>query len=150
MPNEISRPESVIRLRNLRKTMGLSVNQVVNMVNKAGANISESTVRRFFNDEVPPETNWRIGTFETVSDVLLGTDLGDYDASEAMTYYKELKEQKILLKEYDRSTSELENKIAEYSRSIQRAEDIIKFLMDEVVFLRKRLEYISPEKPEKK
>ena len=136
-------------MRELRKSQDIPVNQIIQMVKQTGADISDSMIRRFFNDDVDPATNWRQGNFEAISDVLLGTNLTDFDPTKGQMYYQECKELKMMLRDCERMISALEDKIEAYNNTVARSEKIVNFLMDEVVFLRKRLEYISPDKQKK-
>lgn len=143
---DVSRPECVRMLRELRKTLGIPVNQVINMMKQAEYAFGDTTIRRFFNDDIDAATNWRAGLCEAVSDVLLGTNTKDFDPTKAKAYFEECKDLQLKLSDFGRKIAELENENAVHRSSIKKSEDIVKFLMDEVVFLRKRLEYISPEK----
>lgn len=143
---DISRPETVVRLRNMRKSLHLTVTQVCSMMTQADYGVSETTIRRFFNDDVPADTNWRAGTVEAINDFLVGTGLCDYDQSKARLYFEECRELRASIRDYDRSTADFQARLEFYRSLVGELRSENKFLREEIEFLRGRLEYISPEK----
>ena len=147
--NEVSRPETVTRLRETRKRLHLTVSQVWNMVNQADLGISEATVRRFFNDDIPPETNWRDETINAISDILYGTKSDDFDPTKSRLYYEEARELRNSMREYERNTADHEARLEFYRELLAEQRKENEFLKETIHFLEGRLEYISPEKPKK-
>lgn len=144
--NEVSRPETVMRLRNTRQRLHLTVTQVWNMIQQADINISEATVRRFFNDDTPPETNFRNETIEAISEILYGSKADDFDPTKCRLYYEEARELRSSMREYERSMAENEARLGFYRELLAEQRRENDFLKDTIKFLEGRLEYISPEK----
>lgn len=145
--NEVSRPETVKRLRDIRKTLHLTVTQVWNMVRQADLGISEATVRRFFNEDIDPKTNFRDETIEAISEILLGgSNSADYDPTKCRLYFEECQELRTAIREYDRAMADNESRLEFYRELLAEQRKENEFLKDTIKFLEGRLEYISPKK----
>ena len=144
--NGVSKPETVKRLRNALKTFNLTVAQIIDKMKQSGCDISETTIRRFFNDEIPPETNWRDETLRAISDIIYGSNADDFDVSKARMYYDECRELRESINELRVALADKNARLDHFRELVAKEQEGCQFLREEIVFLRERLTYISPKK----
>ena len=144
--NGVSRPETVKRLRSALSTFNLTIAQIVDKVKQSDGNISETTIRRFFNESIPPETNWRAETIKAISDVIYGDNADDFDSSKARVYYDECRELRESINELKIALADSNARLEHFRELTAKDKEDIQFFKDEIMFLRDRLTYISPKK----
>ena len=76
---EIAVPETVSRLRDTRHRLNLTISQICVMAQEANLGVSETTIRRFFDEKTKLDTKWRKETVEAISDLLWGTSSKQFD-----------------------------------------------------------------------
>ena len=142
----VSRPETVIRLRETRKRLNLTVTQVCSMVHEMGDPIAETTVRRFLNEKESPTTKYSQITIDTISEVLLGPKNDNFDETKCRVYFQEATELRASSEIMARELAETKAQLDHYRELWEWQKAEIEFLKETIRFLEGRLEYISPEK----
>ena len=147
--HEISVPETVARLRETRRRLNLTISQIWDMVREANLGLSETTVRRFFDDKTKLDTKWRKETVDGISAVLWGTSSKNFDPTKVNLYFEEAVAMRAAAEESARQLAETRTQLEHYRELNEWQLQLIDFMKERILFLEGRLEYISPDKPRK-
>lgn len=115
--------EDAERLCNKRIDLHLDVVQVWHMIQARNYDISENTVRRFFEKKGVPQRH----TIDVISAVLNGTVRDDFDPSQARAYYTECIEARISLSDIQQEKAELEKQCESLAARLKAYEEAIGF-----------------------
>lgn len=158
MEIEKMKRRTIHRLKEIKAEQGLSIPQIMKMMEERGQFVSEPTLKKLFQDG-SEEKNFRYqDTVMPVADVLLdlyGDTSGLDDAESLRNIIREknkliellmmkLEEQQAAHKEkeevyadrkeaYDRQISHLEAQVARYEKAIDRKDDLIERLLNATI-----------------
>ena len=121
--NEGIMQDSVVRLREERVRLNYTVTQVCKLVKAGDYDISEATVRRFFDGESAAEPSQH--TIDIISAVLYGTSRDEFDTTQAHRYFRECAELKISMASLQQSLAQLEGLKESYEGRLRLYEEAI-------------------------
>lgn len=116
--------ESRERLKQKRVDLHLTVVQTWRMIEAGKYDLSESTVRRFFSDEVSVPTQH---TVDVIDEVYNSATTQDFDSSKARLYYQQCTEQGIAIADLQRNNRELEKQCESLAERLKMYEEAIGF-----------------------
>lgn len=123
--------KTVAKLRSLKEKQGLSIPNIMNMLEEKGVYISEPTVRRVFADSVDPSSFKYRDTLVPISDALL--DLySDKSGSEDIAALKAMIHDKnrmidMLVAKVEEQRNDFERRINHLLKQIERLEKNLDF-----------------------
>ena len=143
MEIEKAKKDVVSRLRKVKVDHGLTINSIMEKLEKNGAYLSESTVKRIFSDNVDAQS-FKYSTLASVADVLLDLykdDSGTDDMEALKAIIKEKNRTIAVLigrdeerkAEYDKRVSHLQKQIERLDEHLMFREKIIDKLLDKVI-----------------
>ena len=123
--------DTVERLRKVKKEQGLTVPNIIEMLEKRGYYLSEATVKRVFSENADPNSFKYRDTITPLADVLLdfycdqsGTD--EVEALKAMIRDKNMTIN-ILVAKNEELRSDFDRRIAHLQKQIERLEKNLDF-----------------------
>ena len=123
--------DTVERLRKVKKEQGLTVPNIIEMLEKRGYYLSEATVKRVFSENADPNSFKYRDTITPLADVLLdfycdqsGTD--EIEALKAMIRDKNMTIN-ILVAKNEELRSDFDRRIAHLQKQIERLEKNLDF-----------------------
>ena len=127
---------TVIRLRAVKKEHGLSIPQIIEMLDKKGCYLSEATIKRVFSDNYDPMSFRYRDTIAPLADVLLdvysddsGSD--DVNALKSLIHDKNKMIDMLMIKN-EEIKKDTEKRIAHLQKQIDRLEKNLDFREDVV------------------
>lgn len=127
---------TVIRLRAVKKEHGLSIPQIIEMLDKKGCYLSEATIKRVFSDNYDPMSFRYRDTIAPLADVLLdvysddsGSD--DVNALKSLIHDKNKMIDMLMIKN-EELKKDTEKRISHLQKQIDRLEKNLDF-REEVV-----------------
>lgn len=124
---------TVIRLRAVKKEHGLSIPQIIEMLDKKGCYLSEATIKRVFSDNYDPMSFRYRDTIAPLADVLLDV-YSDDSGSDDVNALKSLIHDKNdeLKKDTEKRIAHLQKQIDRLEKNLDFREEVVK-KKDEII-----------------
>lgn len=123
--NEGGMQDSVIRLWEECARLHYTTTQVWKLVEAGNYDLSEATVRRFFDKTSTATPSQH--TIDVISAVVYGTSRDEFDPSQAHRYFREAAELKISMTNLQQSLAQLQGLKESYESRLRLYEEAIAF-----------------------
>lgn len=129
--------DTVERLRKVKRDNGLTLSQIMDMLEKKNCYISEATIKRLFSENNAPESFKYQGTIAPLADVLLdmySDDSGSEDVAALKAIIHDKNEMISIL------TVKNEEIRADYEKRINHLQKQIEIMNDHLMFREKQID----------